>query len=99
MLGDNLKAIIPYLTPLLKLAASHIPPDRHSDTVLYMLATAGMRMIPESKQNAILNEIRSNVPKVSSFLFTDQHVGVISGKEEGVFAWISANYVLGRLKV
>ena len=64
-----------------------------------MLATAGMRMIPESDQNAILSELRANVPKVTNFIFSDNHVDIISGKEEGVYAWISANYVLNRLKV
>ena len=58
-----------------------------------------MRMIPESDQNAILSELRANVPKVTNFIFSDNHVDIISGKEEGVYAWISANYVLNRLKV
>lgn len=91
--------VIDYITPLLRVAEKHIPRDRHSETVLYMLATAGMRMIPEVSQNAILNELRVNVPRVTNFLFSDNHVDIISGKEEGVYAWISANYVLNRLKV
>ena len=98
-LADNIPGVIPYLTPLLELASSNIPADRHEDTVLYMLATAGMRMISEHDQNAIFDEIRTKIPEVSNFLFTPEHAGTISGKEEGVFAWISANYVLGRLKV
>lgn len=97
--ADNIPGVIPYLTPLLELASSNIPADRHEDTVLYMLATAGMRMISEHDQNAIFDEIRTKIPEVSNFLFTPEHAGTISGKEEGVFAWISANYVLGRLKV
>lgn len=93
------EAVIDYITPLLRVAEKHIPSDRHSETVLYMLATAGMRMIPEADQNIILSELRANVPKVTNFIFSDNHVDIISGKEEGVYAWISANYVLNRLKI
>ena len=99
ILADRPEAVVDYITPLLRVAEKHIPSDRHSETVLYMLATAGMRMIPEADQNAILSELRANVPKVTNFIFSDNHVDIISGKEEGVYAWISANYVLNRLKV
>ena len=82
-----------------KLAEKHIPSDRHSETVLYMLATAGMRMLPPKAQSDILSELRRRTPRITNFHFADNHVDVISGKEEGMYAWISANYVLGRLKV
>ena len=82
-----------------KLAEKHIPPNCHSETVLYMVATAGMRTLPLKSQNDILSELRRRTPRITNFHFADNHVDVISGKEEGMFAWISANYVLGRLKV
>ncbi|CAG5105520.1 Oidioi.mRNA.OKI2018_I69.chr1.g2197.t1.cds [Oikopleura dioica] len=63
-----------------------------------MLATAGMRMIPQEAQDAILNKLRTSVPSMTSFVFAEQNVGVITGKEEGIYAWIAANYVLGKLK-
>ena len=80
-------------------AERHIPADRHSETVLYMLATAGMRVLPEISQAAILAEIRRRTPLLTNFHFADNHVNVISGKEEGMYAWISANYVLNRLRI
>ena len=36
-----------YIKPLLKYAAAHIPSEHHADTQLFILATAGMRMIPK----------------------------------------------------
>jgi len=40
-----------YLFPLLKFAASHIPPQQHKETLLYILATAGMRLLSEEYVN------------------------------------------------
>ncbi|XP_070541457.1 ectonucleoside triphosphate diphosphohydrolase 4-like isoform X2 [Ptychodera flava] len=85
-----------YLKPLLQYAADHIPRVKHQETPLYVLATAGLRMLPESQQTAILEDIRKDVPKDFNFLFSETHAEVISGKEEGVYAWIGINFVLGR---
>ncbi|XP_033125554.1 ectonucleoside triphosphate diphosphohydrolase 4-like [Anneissia japonica] len=85
-----------YIKPLLEFAASHIPKKKHVETQLYILATAGMRMLPESQQKAILDDLQRDVPKDFDFLFSDTHFEVISGKQEGVYAWIGINYVLGR---
>ena len=32
-------------------AAKHIPEEKHSETLLYILATAGMRVLPERYVN------------------------------------------------
>ena len=83
----------------MNLAAANIPTEKHSETVLYILATAGMRMISESDQEEILTAVRSQVPKMVDFVFSDSHADIITGKEEGIYAWISANFVLNKLKV
>ncbi len=36
-----------YLLPLLNFAAKHIPEEKHKETPLYIMATAGLRMLPE----------------------------------------------------
>lgn len=36
-----------YLHPLLSFAAAHVPQDKHKETPLYILCTAGMRLLPE----------------------------------------------------
>ena len=83
----------------MNLAAANIRTEKHSETVLYILATAGMRMISESDQEEILTAVRSEVPKMVDFVFSDSHADIITGKEEGIYAWISANFVLNKLKV
>ncbi|KAM4676975.1 ectonucleoside triphosphate diphosphohydrolase 4 isoform 2-T3 [Discoglossus pictus] len=85
-----------YLAPLLQFAASHIPKKKHKETPLYILCTAGLRILTESQQEAILEDLRINIPGDYEFLFSDSHAEVISGKQEGVYAWIGINFVLGR---
>ncbi|XP_069545579.1 ectonucleoside triphosphate diphosphohydrolase 7-like [Brachyistius frenatus] len=85
-----------YLQPLLSFAAAHVPKNKHKETPLYILCTAGMRLLPESQQAAILEDLVTDVPVDFDFLFSRSHAEVISGKQEGVYAWIGINFVLGR---
>ncbi|XP_060905309.1 ectonucleoside triphosphate diphosphohydrolase 7-like [Labrus mixtus] len=85
-----------YLHPLLSFAAAHVPRTKHKETPLYILCTAGMRLLPESQQADILEDLIADVPLEFDFLFSRSHAEVISGKQEGVYAWIGINFVLGR---
>ncbi|XP_008573507.1 PREDICTED: ectonucleoside triphosphate diphosphohydrolase 4 [Galeopterus variegatus] len=51
-----------------------------------------------SQQKAILEDLLTDVPVHFDFLFSDSHAEVISGKQEGVYAWIGINFVLGRFE-
>ncbi|XP_072239715.1 ectonucleoside triphosphate diphosphohydrolase 7-like isoform X1 [Leuresthes tenuis] len=85
-----------YLQPLLSFAAAHVPKNKHKETPLYILCTAGMRLLPDSQQAAILEDLVTDVPLDFDFLFSRSYAEVISGKQEGVYAWIGINFVLGR---
>ncbi|KAB1270859.1 Ectonucleoside triphosphate diphosphohydrolase 7, partial [Camelus dromedarius] len=85
-----------YLRPLLSFAAAHVPVRKHKETPLYILCTAGMRLLPERKQLAILADLVKDLPLEFDFLFSQSQAEVISGKQEGVYAWIGINFVLGR---
>ncbi|KAL4612881.1 ectonucleoside triphosphate diphosphohydrolase 7 [Arapaima gigas] len=85
-----------YLQPLLSYAATHIPREKHKETPLYILCTAGMRLLPDSQQVAILEDLTRDVALEFDFLFSSSQAEVISGKQEGVYAWIGINFVLGR---
>lgn len=85
-----------YIAPLIDFAATNIPESKHKETPLYILATAGMRLLPERDQNLILEDLRRDIPAKYSFLFTPNNVEVITGKDEGIYSWISINYLMGR---
>lgn len=36
-----------YMYPLLSFASLHVPKNKHQETPLYILCTAGMRILPE----------------------------------------------------
>lgn len=85
-----------YLRPLLEFAGSYIPQHKHKETLLYILATAGMRLLPDESQKAILQDLHRDIPKQFDFVVSENNFEVISGKLEGVYAWIAVNYVLGK---
>ncbi|XP_073239476.1 ectonucleoside triphosphate diphosphohydrolase 4-like isoform X1 [Porites lutea] len=85
-----------YIEPLLDFAALKIPEHKHKETPLYVLATAGMRMLSTADQESILDDLRVDIPLKYNFHFMASHVEVITGKQEGIYSWIGVNFELGR---
>jgi len=86
------------LQPLLKFAKEEVPEDQRARTPLLLLATAGLRMLPDDAANRILEETRRALAG-SGFLFRDGWARVISGQHEGLYGWVSVNYATGALQV
>ena len=86
-----------YIDPLLKFAAQQIPVKEHSQAELYILATGGMRLLPVEKQKAILDDLLADIPKKYKFRLGPDSVKIITGKEEGLYAWMATNYMSNRL--
>jgi len=86
-----------HLRPLLDYALKHIPEQHQSSTPLFLLATAGMRLLPLPQQSAILDAACAYARQRTPFLLPDcdSHFQVIDGKTEGLYGWISINYLLG----
>jgi Golgi apyrase len=91
-----------YLAPLLSHALQQIPPSQHASTPVYVLATAGMRLLAPSARDAILEStcstLRNNYPfsldAASSAGPCGDSVRVISGEEEGMWGWVAVNYLM-----
>jgi hypothetical protein len=58
-----------------------------------VLATAGMRLLPESTQQAIYTNVKTYLTK--SYPLPIQKVETISGKMEGLYGWLDVNYLSG----
>lgn len=95
--GDNSAEIGEYLQPLLEHALDIIPSDQVEDTPIFLMATAGVRLLPQLQQKAILSEVCSYAQKNTKFSLPDcdLHIQVIPGETEGLYGWIAANYLLG----
>ncbi|KAI3731552.1 hypothetical protein L1987_62741 [Smallanthus sonchifolius] len=81
---------------LLEFARKRIPEENWEETEVRLMATAGLRMLGLSVQERILEACRK-VMRDSGFAFQDDWASVISGSDEGVYAWVVANYALGTL--
>ena len=84
------------LDVLLDIALAEIPVELHSCTPLAVKATAGLRLLGEAQSLAILEEVERRILNNYPFpLPSDDGVIIMDGKDEGVYAWITTNYLLG----
>ncbi|KFM27824.1 Apyrase [Auxenochlorella protothecoides] len=90
------KAAAASLKPLLALALETIPEALHAQTHVSVGATAGLRMLPGTKADEILAEVRALL-KTYPFQSAASDVSILTGVNEGAFAWLTLNYLLGRL--
>ncbi|XP_034667508.1 ectonucleoside triphosphate diphosphohydrolase 5 isoform X1 [Drosophila subobscura] len=81
---------------LLDEARAFIPKEHWSSTPLVLKATAGLRLLPQSKAENILNAVRDLFAK-SEFSVDMDAVEIMDGTDEGIFSWFTVNFLLGRL--
>ncbi|KAE8159369.1 nucleoside phosphatase family-domain-containing protein [Aspergillus tamarii] len=76
-----------HLAELLEHAQTIVPPDAIKDTPIFLLATAGMRLLGDVQRNLLLDQICSYARANSDFLLPDcdAHIQVIPGVTEGLF--------------
>ncbi|KAK7040857.1 Golgi apyrase [Paramarasmius palmivorus] len=94
--------IAAYLRPLLSFARDHVPPRLQKETPLFLLATAGMRLLSPEQQAEILLQTCNFFRTHSDFKLEDKSdvgpcgssVRIITGEEEGLFGWIAVNYLM-----
>jgi golgi apyrase len=96
--GDHPADVGPdHLQELLDHALSIVPADQVKDTPIFLMATAGVRLLEPMKQRVLLNEICTYAQQHTEFSLPDcdLHIQVIPGETEGLYGWIAANYLLG----
>ncbi|WIA29364.1 hypothetical protein OEZ86_011869 [Tetradesmus obliquus] len=85
------------LQPLLEFAGQHVPVQQQAQTPVYLMATAGLRLLPSTAADPIIEQCRSKL-LASKFLFKPEWASIISGTSEGLYAWVAANYAAGHLQ-
>jgi apyrase len=82
------------LAPLIDYIKANLVQAKWAETPIYLKATAGMRSLSQSSQDAIIADVRAYL-KTTPFNFSDpEQAKVIPGTDEGVFGWITTNYAL-----
>jgi Golgi apyrase len=83
-----------YLLEILKFTTNTVPKSFQSRTPILFYATAGMRLLPENTQHQIMKAACDFFMENSEFYVPNcQHFRVISGLDEGIFGWLSVNYL------
>jgi Golgi apyrase len=87
---------VKHLKPLLDFADEKLPKHKRHKVSLYILATAGMRMVGLKAQKKIIYETCRYIKSYYLYHFECDHFMIISGEMEGVYGWLSVNYLLHR---
>ncbi|KAI0461608.1 Guanosine-diphosphatase [Komagataella kurtzmanii] len=86
------------LDPLLKVAVDAVPKEKQACTPVSVKATAGLRLLGPEKSDNILKKVRSYLEEQYPFSVVEgDGVAIMEGSDEGVYAWITTNYLLGNI--
>lgn len=92
----NYSGVRTSLRPLLRWAEGLVPRDRHRDTPIFVLATAGLRRIAVEDGRRVLEDVE-RVVKEHTFKWKRDWIRVLSGREEAYYGWVALNYKMGYL--
>ncbi|KAL6902531.1 GDA1/CD39 family domain-containing protein [Trichoderma evansii] len=88
------------LDALMAVAMEHVPDALKKCSPVAVKATAGLRLIGKELADAILTEVRRHLEEDYPFpvVSAEQNgVAIMDGSDEGVYAWITTNYLLGKI--
>ncbi|ESQ35390.1 hypothetical protein EUTSA_v10007743mg [Eutrema salsugineum] len=94
--ADNPQGASASVAELVKFAKGRVPEGMLKKSDIRLMATAGMRLLQVNVQEQIL-QVTRGVLRSSGFRFRDEWASVISGSDEGMYAWVVANHALGSL--
>lgn len=93
------KAACPGFTNMLDVATDYVPKSQQQGTQMYLLATAGMRLLNYPDIAIVLQAVSECLIEYSETnkAFILEAAETLSGNEEGLFSWLTTNYVKGTL--
>ena len=84
------------LGTLLDFARSKIPPEQQAATPMFLMATAGLRMVGEQAKDEILRSVDATLSG-SGFRYSCGWSTVLDGRDEGLYGWVTVNFLLKTL--
>lgn len=87
------KAAAESLTKLMEEAVKSVPKSERGCTPIAVKATAGLRLLGAKESQDILDEVERWLKTEWPFEVVEDGVVIMDGKDEGVYAWITINYV------
>ena len=85
---------------LMDVAMNTVPDNLKSCSPVAVKATAGLRMLGPEMSGKILEAVRTRLETEYPFPVVSKENGgvvIMEGKDEGVYAWITTNYLLGKI--
>ncbi|XP_028926940.1 ectonucleoside triphosphate diphosphohydrolase 3 [Ornithorhynchus anatinus] len=93
--GNNPQDVPKAIEVCMETIKGKIPSHLHKTTPIHLGATAGMRLLRLQNETAA-NEVLASIQNYfKSQPFDFRGAQIISGQEEGVYGWITANYLMG----
>lgn len=98
--GDDAEGAAKSLDVLMEVALKNVPAEYQACSPVAVKATAGLRKLGEVKSNNTLAAVRNRLENAYPFPLVSEArngVEVMPGEMEGVYAWITVNYLLGHI--
>ncbi|XP_055988964.1 ectonucleoside triphosphate diphosphohydrolase 2 isoform X1 [Sorex fumeus] len=92
--ADNPPGAGQSLVECLDQALREVPQERQPGTPLYLGATAGMRLLYLRRPEASASVLQAVERVLSQYPFDFRGAHILSSQAEGVFGWVTANYLL-----
>jgi Golgi nucleoside diphosphatase len=96
----NVTYVAEHLLPLFEYAATVIPVEYHKTTPVKYQATAGMRLLEESEQEAVYDALYQGLIEAETFVFESmqrEDIDTLAGDLEGFYGAVAANYLQGMI--
>ncbi|KAL9025405.1 MAG: hypothetical protein Q9196_005764, partial [Gyalolechia fulgens] len=97
---DDAEGAAKSLDVLMDVAMQTVPDHLRGCSPVAVKATAGLRKLGEALSKKILAAVRTRLEAKYPFPIVSDEMGgvqVMEGKDEGVYAWITTNYLLGKI--
>ncbi|ELR05624.1 Guanosine-diphosphatase [Pseudogymnoascus destructans] len=97
---DDAEGAAKSLDMLMDVAMEYVPENLRSCSPVAVKATAGLRKLGDVKSDKILAAVRTRLETKYPFPVVSTKEGgveVMEGTDEGVFAWITTNYLLDKI--